>query len=138
VRRLGLVATAAVLSIMVIVQVSAAASKSGVIGSWSSSDPGDGSAQHLYVTGGTGLNIKYVDDFGSVCVRIGAPTVVFTGRLTGYADGDALFAWFKQGGCGPVQEINASMRIGWTFQYDSATDTLYGPFEDGPTTWSRD
>ena len=71
-------------------------------------------------------------------MNLEAPTVVFTGRLTGRVDGDDLFAWFKQGGCGPVQEINARMGIGWSLQYDGATDTLYGPFEDGPTTWSRD
>jgi hypothetical protein len=137
VRRLGLVATAALLSTMVIAPVSAA-SQADFIGSWSSTDPVDGSAQHLSITGGTGLNIKYIDEFGTVCVNLGAPTVVFSGRLTGYADGDDLFAWFKQGGCGPVQEIRASMGIGWSFHYDSGTDTLYGPFEDGPTTWSRD
>ena len=60
---------------------------------------------------------------GTVCVNLGAPTVVFTGRLTGHVDGDDLFAWFKQGGCGPVQEINASMGIGWSFHYDRESDS---------------
>jgi hypothetical protein len=138
VRKLGLVATAALLSALVTVPVSEAASPSAFVGSWSSIDPVDGSTQHLYVIGGTNVQMVYVDEYGTVCVQLGAPTVVFTGRLTGQVDGDDLFAWFKQGGCGPVQEITARMGIGWSFHYDSASDTVFGPFEDGPTTWYRD
>jgi hypothetical protein len=44
---------------------------------------------------------------------------------------------FKEGGCGPVKEVTARLFIGWTFVYDESTDTLFGPFEDGPTTWHR-
>jgi len=137
-RKLGLIATAALLTAFVAVPVSQAATTSPLVGSWSSIDPVDGSTQHLSVMGGSNVAMTYTDEFGTVCVNIGAPTVVFTGRLTGHVDGDDLFAWFKEGGCGPAKEIIARFGIGWSFHYDSGSDTLYGPFEDGPTTWYRD
>jgi hypothetical protein len=107
-------------------------------GSWSSTDPVDGSAQHLDVKGGTAVSIVYTDEFGFVCVNLGAPTVLFTGRLTGAIDGSVMRASFKIGGCGPVKEVTARLSIIWTFVYDESTDTLFGPFEDGPTRWYRD
>ena len=137
-RKLGLVATAALLAAFVAVPVSEAASQSPFVGSWSSLDPVDGSVQHLAISGGTNVAMAYVDEFGTVCVNIGAPTVRFTGRLTGHVEGDDLFAWFKEGGCGPAKEIVARFGVGWSFHYDGGSDTLYGPFEDGPTTWYRD
>src|SRR6185503_16089016 len=96
-RKLGLVATAALLAAFVAVPISEAASQSPFVGSWSSLDPVDGSVQHLDIIGGTNVAMAYVDEFGTVCVNIGAPTVRFSGRLTGHVHGDDLFAWFKEG-----------------------------------------
>lgn len=137
-RRLGLAIVMIALISMLGVQAASAAARSAFEGAWSSTDPVDGSTQHLYVTGGTNVQMTYVDEHGTTCVEIGAPTVVFTGRLTGRIQGDDLFAWFKQGGCGQVLVINASIRFAWTFHYDQATDTMFGAIEDGPATWYRD
>jgi hypothetical protein len=137
-RRLGLATSLLALMTMLGATTVSAAPRSPFEGAWTSTDPGDGSTQHLYVTGGTNVHMLYVDEFGTTCVNHGAPTDVFTGRLTGHVDGDELLAWFKQGGCGPILIINASMRVGWSLQYDQSTDTMYGPVEDGAATWYRD
>lgn len=135
-RRLGVVA-AALLCALVAVPVVQAAPSTAFTGSWVSTDPVDGSTQHLYVMGGTSVQILYVDEYGTTCGLIGAPTNVFTGILTGRVSGNELDAWFKQGGCGPVIELAAANFFAWTFLYDPGTDTLYGALEDGPATWHR-
>lgn len=137
-RRLGFAIVLIALSSMLGTATASAAPRSVFEGAWSSTDPVDGSTQHLYVVGGTNVQMTYVDELGTTCVEIAAPTLVFTGHLTGRVQGDDLFAWFKQGGCGKVQVINASIRFGWTFQYDRATDTMFGAIQDGPATWYRD
>lgn len=137
-RRLGLAIGVIALTTLLGATTAVAAVPSAFEGAWSSTDPVDGSTQHLYVIGGRNVQMTYVDEHGTTCVELGAPTVVFTGRLTGRVEGDELFAWFKQGGCGPVQAINASIRFGWTFHYDQATDTMFGAIEDGPAIWYRD
>jgi hypothetical protein len=137
-RRLGLaITTIALISTLGAVTASAAP-RSPFEGAWSSTDPVDGSTQHLYVTGGSKVQMTYVDEYGTTCVEIEAPTVIFTGTLTGRVQGDDLFGWFKQGGCGPVLVISASIQFAWTFHYDQGTDTLFGAIEDGPATWYRD
>lgn len=109
------------------------------IGSWSSTDPVDGSMQHLYVTGGgTSVAIRYVDEFGTTCSEIGAPTNVFTGLLSGTADADTMTASFKQARCGSVLVLKAPYQFSWMFTYDASTDTLFGALDDGPATWYRD
>src|SRR4051812_48251667 len=75
-RRLGVVAIAALLGAALTVPVSAASSAFN--GSWSSIDPVDGSAQHLSIRGSSGrVQMSYVDEFATTCVDVGAPTVVF-------------------------------------------------------------
>ena len=137
-RRLGLAIAMIALTSMLWAPAASAAPRSPFEGAWSSTDPVDGSTQHLYVTGGSKVQMTYVDEYGTTCLEIGAPTLVFTGNLTGRSQGDELIAWFKQGGCGPVLVINASIHFAWTFHYDAATDTLFGAIEDGPATWYRD
>ncbi|HUQ44643.1 MAG TPA: hypothetical protein VM451_09590 [Candidatus Limnocylindria bacterium] len=137
-RRLGLAIVLIALSSMLGAATASAAPRSVFEGAWSSTDPVDGSTQHLYVVGGTNVQMTYVDEHGTTCVEIAAPTVVFTGQLTGRIQGDDLFAWFKQGGCGRVLVISASIKFAWTFHYDRTTDTLFGAIEDGPATWYRD
>jgi len=137
-RRLGLVATAALLTAFVAVPVSDAAVKSPFVGSWSSIDPVDGSVQHMTVMGGTNLAISYVDEYATTCANEGAPTTVFTGVLTGHVSGNELDAWFKQAGCGSMIVLKASFGFVWIFEYDPNTDTLWGAINDGPATWHRD
>ena len=137
-RRLGLAIGLIALTSLLGAATASAATQSPFVGRWSSTDPVDSSTQHLFVTGGTNVGMFYVDEYGTTCVEIGAPTVVFSGRLTGHVQGDDLFAFWKQGGCGRIQVLNSSIRFAWTFHYDRNTDTLYGAIEDGPATWYRD
>jgi hypothetical protein len=136
-RRLGVVAVAALLAAAVTVPVSAASS--GFNGSWSSIDPVDGSTQHLSIKGSGGrVQMSYVDEFGKVCVEVGAPTTVFTGVLTGTISGNDLVGLWKSAGCGPVLLLRVTDRFEWFFEYDPGTDTLWGATNDGPATWYRD
>ena len=137
-RKLGVIATAVLLSAMVTVPGMAAASKSAFVGSWSSIDPVDGSIQQLTVTGGTNLAIAYVDEYATTCAEIGAATTVFTGVLTGRVSGNELNALFNSAGCGSRLLIRAADRFVWTFEYDPNRDTLWGAINDGPATWYRD
>jgi hypothetical protein len=88
--------------------------------------------------GGAHVAIVYVDEFGTTCSEIGAPTNVFTGQLSGTTDADTMTASFKQARCGRVLVLKAPFNFSWTFTYDSGTDTLYGALNDGPATWYRD
>jgi len=116
-----------------------AGSSSPFIGSWWSIDPVDGSTQHLDVMGGGAhVAIVYVDEFGTTCSEIGAPTNVFTGQLSGTTDADTMTASFKQARCGRVLVLKAPFNFSWTFTYDSGTDTLFGALNDGPAIWYRD
>ena len=137
-RRLVLVAFAAILAAAIALPV-VAATPSGFAGTWSSIDPVDGSTQHLSVRGGPAhVQIQYVDEFGTTCVDVGAPTTVFTGVLTGTISGNEMSAWFKAAGCGPRIVLRASDFFSWFFEYDPNTDTLWGAINDGPATWHRD
>jgi hypothetical protein len=138
-RKLGALASGALVLAVVAVPVSAATPSSGFLGSWTSTDPVDGSTQHLLIMGSDGhVQMQYVDEFATTCVNQGAPTVVFTGILTGAIDGNELVGWWKSAGCGPQLVLRASDRFGWFFEYDPNTDTLFGAINDGPATWYRD
>jgi hypothetical protein len=137
-RKLGALATAGLL-LALAGPVSAAAPSSGFLGSWTSTDPVDGSTQHLLITGSNGkVQMTYVDEYATTCVDSGASTVEFTGVLTGSISGNELFGWWKAAGCGSQIVLKASYRFGWIFEYDPGTDTLFGAVNDGPATWSRD
>lgn len=129
--------TAAVLATLFGASVASAATKSPFVGSWTSTDPVDGSTQHLTVRGGDGLQLAYVDDVATTCVNIGASTNVFSGVLAGHASGNVLSALWRVGGCGPTVVLRAADGFWWTFVYDPNTDTLWGAIDDGPATWYR-
>lgn len=135
-RKLAILAAATLLAFAT-GPVSAAAPSSPFIGTWTSTDPVDGSTQHLTIVGGTNLAMSYLDEFGTTCVDIGAPTVAFSGELTGRVDGNVLVGEWKVGGCGPRIVLRAADRFAWIFLYDAGSDTLYGAINDGPATWTR-
>jgi len=138
-RKLGALATAAMLLVVAAASATAASPSSGVLGSWTSTDPVDGSTQHLVIMGSNGkVQMSYVDEFATTCVNIGAPTVVFTGVLTGTVSGSELVGWWKAAGCGPRLVLRAADRFAWIFEYDPGTDTMFGAINDGPATWYRD
>jgi hypothetical protein len=107
-------------------------------GSWTSIDPVDGSTQHLYVRGGTGVQVRYVDEYGTTCAEIGASSTVFTGILAGRVSGNELDATFQNAGCGTTLVLTARIGFSWIFEYDPDTDTLWGAINDGPATWHRE
>jgi hypothetical protein len=136
-RRLGVVAIAALLGAAVAAPVSAASS--ALTGSWSSIDPVDGSVQHLTIRGSDGhVQMTYIDEFGTTCVDVGAPTTVFTGVLAGSFSDNVLVGFWKSAGCGPNLVLRAADRFAWIFEYDPNTRTLYGAINDGPAVWTRD
>jgi len=137
-RKLGMVGTIALLGLLVSVPITAAAASSPVEGSWTSIDPVDNSTQHLHIQGGTNLKIGYVDEFATTCADIGAPTTVFTANLIGTFSDNELVARFNSGRCGPRIVLRAADGFAWFFEYDPATDTLFGAVNDGPATWHRD
>ena len=51
----------------------------------------------------TNVNIKFTDEFGTVCVNEGSPVTVFKSTLTGEVTKDLLVASFNTAHCGPVQ-----------------------------------
>jgi hypothetical protein len=133
----------AILGVALLVAVAAvpvaAGSSSPFEGSWTSIDPVDDSTQHLTVRGSAGhAQVEYVDEFGTTCLNIGAPTMVFTGVLTASISGDEMVAVFKSAGCGPRIVLRAADGFAWFFEYDPTTDTLFGAINDGPATWYRD
>jgi hypothetical protein len=135
-RRLGL--AVGVLALTLVGAGSAAAAQTSPFeGSWTSIDPVDGSTQHLYVRGGTGVQVQYVDEYGTTCAEIGASSTVFTGTLTGRVSGNELEATFKSAGCGTTLVLTAQVGFSWIFEYDPNTDTLWGAVNDGPATWYR-
>lgn len=137
-RKLGLVGIAVLLCAVVAVPIVEAAPSSPVEGSWTSIDPVDGSIQHLSIQGGTNLQIQYIDEYGTTCADIGAPTNVFTGVLVGTFSDNKLVARFNSGRCGSRLVLRAADGFAWFFEYDPGTDTLWGAINDGPATWSRD
>jgi hypothetical protein len=137
-KRLSLAAGVVVLIALAGAPVVQAAPSTPFTGSWTSIDPVDGSIQHLDVRGGASVQVSYVDEYGTTCVEIGAPTTVFTGRLSGTADGATMTARFNQAACGSVLVLKAAYRFSWAFTYDPGTDTLFGALDDGPATWPRE
>ena len=138
-RRLAALGTATLLLALTSAPVAAGAPSSGFLGSWTSTDPVDGSTQHLVITGSDGhVQMSYVDEYATTCVDAGAATPVFTGVLTGSISGNELAGWWKAAGCGPLLILRAAYRFAWFFEYDPNTDTLFGAINDGPATWYRD
>jgi hypothetical protein len=136
-RRLGL--AVGVLALTLVGAGSAtAAPTSPFEGSWTSIDPVDGSTQHLYVRGGTGVQVRYVDEYGTTCAEIGASSTVFKGILTGRVSGNELDATFKSAGCGTTLVLTARIGFAWIFEYHPNTDTLWGAVNDGPAIWYRE
>ena len=137
-RRLGLAILVIVLGSTALAGTASAAQGAPFEGSWWSIDPVDQSIQHLSIVGGSTVQMTYVDDYGTTCLDLAAPTLVFTGFLTGRVDGNDLYGTFRQGTCGSLRVLNARIHFAWTFRYDPSNDTMFGAIEDGPATWYRE
>lgn len=112
-------------------------------GAWSGNDPpepdGDGSAVHLLVGPGPRPAIYFVDEFGSICVNVGASATRFEANQSGYVDGDVLWAVFRSARCGSTS-LGFLRGEGAFYELDDqgtaspADDTLW----DGFVLWHRD
>jgi hypothetical protein len=112
-------------------------------GAWSGNDPpepdGDGSVVHLLIGPGPRPAIAFVDEYGTICDNAGASDPLFEARLSGYVDGDILWAAFRNARCGgtPLGFLRGEI-VAYEFD-DQGTarpddDTLW----DGFVLWHRD
>ena len=144
-KRLSLLLVLSMLGVLVAAPSVQAAESSPFAGAWTATDPvnpGDGSTLYLTISGGTTVNITFIDAYGTICTNADfgydSPTNWFSSRLTGSVSDDTLVASYVSARCGPlVFDVSEWGEATWT--YDSATDTLFTdnpePFTD--TTWYR-
>jgi hypothetical protein len=93
---------------------------------------------HLNISGGTHVNIKFTDDFGTVCVNHGASTNFFRSNITGTVSGNVLQGQFQSAHCGTLplkflQGAPVEYELDDQDNNDPADDTL----SDGLVTWHR-
>lgn len=112
-------------------------------GAWSGNDPpepdGDGSVVHLLIGPGPRPAISFVDEFGTICLNEGASVTLFQSTLSGFVDGDVLFALFRNARCGgtPIGFLRGELAVYELDDQGTATpadDTLW----DGFVLWHRD
>jgi hypothetical protein len=108
----------------------ASAATSSFAGRWTSTDPGDGSAQALMVSAGSAPSVTFQDYFASSCANHGSPATQWTSAGQGEVDGDYLLVTFHKSGCGPFS-IGEYEDL---FVYDADTDTL---MDLSGTVWHR-
>ena len=99
-------------------------------GTWTTIDPGDGSAMFLTVTAGTSPGVRFVDELatGGACALDSVK--VFTADGIGQITGSRMVVTYPDGGgCGLM-----TMEYGATYDYLAATDTLVDPDE---LSWAR-
>ena len=102
----------------------------GVEGTWTASDPVDGSTRFLVVAAGKTPAVRYMDEMAAGYVCGDNPQMPFVADGTGAVEGSRLHVtWTATNGC-DFDSIPAS--DGYT--YDKTTDTLV---DDIPTTWTR-
>ena len=142
-KRNSLVLTLALLAMLVTASVVQAAPPSSQFsGTWIGYDTprpvGDGSTEHLVVTGGDSPKIDYQDEFGQACWDAGATDFWLSTDLRGTVSGSVMTGVFKAAKCGHVALSSWKRQtMGWTFSpgatSDPADDTLF----DGVVTWRR-
>jgi hypothetical protein len=108
----------------------AAASGGGFSGVWVSTDPVDGSAQMLSVSGGSAPSVVYQDAFASYCARNGFPAVHWVAAGQGTIDDTVMNVDYHKSGCGTFGQGGYSD----VFVYDGGTDALV---DGSGVTWSR-
>ena len=131
--RYGLIGAALIVAIIgAALLVGGAPSRRTVFeGTWTSTDPGDGSTQTLVVGAGPSPTVHFEDDFatGVACQDTDVKTFVMDGLGT-VVDDRLDVIWPDGGGCGPT-----TIEIGpGSYRYDPAHDTI----TDGKDlTWAR-
>jgi hypothetical protein len=107
-----------------------AAPKTSYAGAWTSIDL-DGSTQYMAISGGPDVHVTQVDLYGTICVRKGSPTTVFTASLTAIVTGATMVLTYNRARCGPVDVGMVGFQETWT--YDPVNDQIW----TGWVTWAR-
>jgi hypothetical protein len=99
-------------------------------GTWTSIDPGDGSAQTLVVGPGANPMVHFEDAFSIMCDQTGDATTLFVAEGPGEISTYRLTAHFPESGCVTwrVSPFDA------TFDFNPEADTL---LDDTGITWRR-
>lgn len=129
--RYGLVAAALALATVAGALVGGASSPSTVFeGTWTSTDPSDGSAQILVVGPGNTPEVYFEDGYASGDACVNSTVKRFTARGSGTISGDHLDADFPDGGgCGV-----STVKVAGSYAYRSESDTL---LDQDRLTWNR-
>ncbi|MEO5704287.1 MAG: hypothetical protein ABIZ52_01790 [Candidatus Limnocylindrales bacterium] len=99
-------------------------------GTWTSTDPGDGSAQILVVGPGSTPAVYFEDGYATGAACVNDVVKRFTARGVGEISGNRLLMAFPDGGgCGLI-----TVELGGDVEYVAASDTLVG--SDG-LVWTR-
>ncbi len=77
------------------------------------------------------MHVTYIDLYGTICVRKGSPTTVFTGSLTATVTGNTMVLTWERARCGPVDVGMVGFQETWT--YDPGTDQI----STGFVVWTR-
>ena len=137
-RRNSFVTTLALLALLATASVAQAAPPySSFSGSWTGTDPVDGSTEYLVVKGGNSARIDYQDSYSQVCWDALSTDLWFSSTLKGTVSGDTMTGVFTRAACGHVSLSSMKgQTMVWTFDppgAGTADDTL----SDGVVTWSR-
>jgi hypothetical protein len=134
--RYGLVALALVATTLAVVILAGGPSRSTVFeGSWTSTDPLDGSRQTLVVARGSRPSVHFVDEYASVETCAFDTSKVFTADGSGSIDDSRLHvAWPDGGSCGLMIEPLGDDDGLNTFRYDEATESLLDGLD---VNWTR-
>lgn len=120
--RYGVIAAALIIAIVgaALLAGGGFSSRSVFSGTWSSTDPADGSDQTLVIGAGTSPSVHFEDDFATGLACREDAVKVFTADGTGQISDDTLDATFPDGGgCG-----STTVEIALHLVYDRATDSL--------------
>jgi len=142
-RRNSFVTTLALLALLAtasVVQAGRPAS-SPFTGTWLGQDTlppfGDGSMEHLVVSGGSNVRVDYQDEWGQACWDAGSTDLWLSTDLRATVSGNMMTGVFKSAKCGHVAlpAFKGQVMV-WTFDPHAAgpaDDTL----SDGVVTWRR-
>lgn len=140
-RRNSFVTTLALLALLATASVVQAAPQSSPFsGTWLGQDTlppvGDGSMEHLVISGGASARVDWQDEWGQACWDAGSTDLWLSTNLRGTVVGNTMTGVFRSAKCGHVALSWKGQVMVWTFDPHGAgpaDDTLF----DGVVTWRR-
>ena len=118
--------------------VQAAPPSSPFSGSWTGTDPFDGSTEYLVVNGGDSPRIDYQDSLFQACGTAGSTDFWLSTDLRGTVVANTMSGVFKSAKCGHVAlSWMKGLPMVWTFSDSGTTNPADDTLFDGVVTWSR-